>query len=138
LVIVAILCSTFLGCRDLTPIRVDREPVTLRDAATGDGASPDQSCQACLFAPIDSGMKCANIFDTCYANPLCEKLITCMLESGCFEGFGGEDGNRCGVPCALSAGVVSATDPAVNLGIEVAGCAYTVCPGLCFRDPPTQ
>jgi hypothetical protein len=128
------------GCLELTPIGPDRRelPSTMDGGGIvvgGEGGALTP-CLECFLSTRDGARTCDAEQMACDGTAPCRSIVDCMVATGCYDGFGHEAANRCGLPCVLAAGVQSPSDPGLLQAVEVAGCATTSCPGLCFRDPP--
>jgi hypothetical protein len=91
-------------------------------------------CEACAFGGSTPSAECSATFTSCEQDSVCNAIVVCMRETGCFEVTGGEAANRCGVPCVLGAGVSNPADPSLATAVDVAGCAYQACPEICFPE----
>jgi hypothetical protein len=127
----SVALGVFSACLDLTPVEADTPG--LPEGGLSDSRVPGP-CEACAFGGSTPSAECATTFAGCEQDAVCNAIIVCMRETGCFEVAGGEAVNRCGVPCVLGAGVNSPTDPALAAAVDVAGCAFEACPDLCFPE----
>jgi hypothetical protein len=133
-VLAPILFATAIlaACLDLSP--VEAETPALPEGGISD-SRVQGPCEACAFGGTPPSEECTATYAGCEQDSVCNAIIICMRETGCFEVSGGEAVNRCGVPCVLGAGVSTTTDPGLTAAVDVAGCAYATCPDLCFPEP---
>jgi hypothetical protein len=126
-----IALAVFSACLDLSPVEAETPGFPEGGLSDSRVRGP---CEACAFGGSTPSEKCAATFADCEQDAVCDAIVVCMRETGCFEVSGGEEVNRCGVPCVLGAGVNSPNDPALAGAVDVAGCAFEACPGLCFPE----
>lgn len=109
------------------------------DAASivdGDASKPEvvvpPTCVGCLNTPDDAATPgCATEIAACKKNSECAATYSCAVASGCFQQPSFRDIVNCGIPCAEDAGIVSQTDPAVQLIYDIAVCASCNCNAIC-------
>lgn len=90
------------------------------------------TCVGCLSAPEDAAPPgCSSALSACLANSKCAATYTCAVASGCFQQPTFRDIVNCGIPCAEDAGIVSSSDPAVQLIYNIAVCASCNCNAIC-------
>jgi hypothetical protein len=146
----------FAACLDLTPIVYEApapDAMPSVDASvdvpvTGDSAPPDASgdvgdaaapevhvpptCVGCLNTPDDAAPPgCGSEIALCLANSKCAATYACVVATGCFQQPSFRDIVNCGLPCAEDAGIMSTTDPAVQLIYNIAICASCNCSNIC-------
>ena len=127
----SIALGTLSACLDLSPVAATGS-APARDSGLSDGRIQGP-CEACGFA--NSGNPepaCVRDNSDCTSDSVCNAIIVCMRETGCFEVLAGEEANRCGLPCVLNAGVSTTTDPSFELALRVVACAANRCADVCF------
>ena len=144
------------ACLDLTPIvyeapAADAMPtvdVEIDVPVTGDSAPPEDgadvrdaaapevhvppTCVGCLNTPDDAASPgCGTEIAVCHTNSECAATYACAVATGCFQQPTFRQIVNCGLPCAEDAGIMSTTDPAVQLIYNIAVCAACNCSNIC-------
>ena len=120
--------SSGTGCIDTTPIYVEAVDTGARAA---DGGTP---CLDCIKQPTRPGPGCTDELKVCINDPRCNVLYECVLGLECLEAPSVPEKIRCGLPCALEAGVTSLYDPSLTLVLNVVQCGATKCSVPCQVD----
>ncbi|HEX8794884.1 MAG TPA: hypothetical protein VF765_28250 [Polyangiaceae bacterium] len=105
-------------------------------AVDGDASAPEvvvpPTCIGCLNTPDDASPPgCASEIAACNANTKCAATYVCAVADNCFKQPSFRDIVNCGIPCAEDAGIVSSSDPAVQLIYNIAVCASCNCNAIC-------
>ena len=102
-----------------------------RDAAAPEVHVPP-TCVGCLNTPDDAASPgCGTEIAVCLANSECAATYACAVATGCFQQPTFRQIVNCGLPCAEDAGIMSTSDPAVQLIYNIAVCASCNCSTIC-------
>jgi len=144
--LIAAIGCVVVACVDLTPVAYDGDasaftPDAAVDASDLDGGAPDgeagPTCISCLTSADDASPPgCGTEVSACQANAKCAVIYTCAIAHHCFEQPTFRGIVNCGVPCVVSSGVSSSTDPAIGLIYGIALCAQGGCHGPCGTSVP--
>lgn len=138
-------CAGIAACLDATPVTVTMLP---GDASAGDDGSAvadavgdagdaapvetgPSACVVCLQTPDKPGPGCQYELAACDTNPECAQALACAVAHGCFDRGSVAALIACGLPCAAEAGIVTFTDPALDLAYNVFQCAGGPCGSPC-------
>ena len=139
--LIAAVGCVVVACVDLTPVVYDADASTFNSDAAEDVVELDggpldgeagPTCISCLTSADDASPPgCGTEVSACQANAECSIIYACAIAHHCFEQPSFREIVNCGVPCVVSSGATSSTDPALGLIYGIAVCAQASCNGPC-------
>jgi hypothetical protein len=107
------------ACVDTTPL--DYHEPTLDAGTDGSGidATVRNACRDCVTV---EGAPCWRDYMPCITDDRCVAFSDCLFDLGCFSFPQLQDRITCGQPCFQRVGVVTSSDPALQLTLPVNGC----------------
>jgi len=95
----------------------------------GSGSPP--ACIECLTGQTGP---CSAEYQGCLEFPVCEAVMQCLIDRACVLLPVPADRVSCGLPCAQEHGLLSGSDPAINVLAAINICGLTNCTEECLSQ----
>lgn len=118
---------TLAGCIDMTPLQ-NAPPDAGADSGYVVDAAVEQACGNCV---VGADGLCTAEWAACQADEKCRLVILCSIDEGCLLKTTLQEQTVCSLPCLEKHELVSNTDPAIVLALQLNVCRNVKCRPAC-------